>query len=274
MYRDRKIVVVTPAGRRRYLELLVPQVLSYAPLIDEYQLWVNTVDAADIAYMEQLERDHALIKLKRLPPTQPFNANMSIHVFFRECKEPGSVYVRFDDDVIALDSLRAFMAFLDHRIDHPEYFLVYANILNNAIVSHIQQRHGKLGVERGVVGYSCMDPMGWSNGEFAVDTHRTILSKAAKGDFRKFYFRPEWRLIEFERVSINCVSWLGSYFETFDGRVGADEELWLACLKPSADRKMNTIFGEFCVVHFSFYPQQATVEAAGVLESYRNWLAV
>ena len=43
-----RIVVVTPAGRRRYLEILFRYILKLRPIMDEYRLWVNTENNEDI----------------------------------------------------------------------------------------------------------------------------------------------------------------------------------------------------------------------------------
>jgi hypothetical protein len=53
MFEGYRIVAVTPAGRRRYMKLLAPQVLA-SDLIDRYDLWLNTADAGDLAFMEAL----------------------------------------------------------------------------------------------------------------------------------------------------------------------------------------------------------------------------
>ena len=50
-----RIVAVTPAGRRRYMRLLVPYILS-SPCIDRYDIWVNTVEPNDLAFLEALEQ--------------------------------------------------------------------------------------------------------------------------------------------------------------------------------------------------------------------------
>ena len=263
MYRDHRIVVVTPAAERRFLEVLVPQVMKYFPIVDEYQLWVNTNDGDDLDYMKSLADVQPGIRLKLLP-----NGRQCSGTFFRECTDADAVYVRIDEGIVMLDTIRAFEAFLDHRIDHPEYFVVYANVLNNAIVTHLQQRHGNFSLEKGLVGYERMDPLGWHDGAFAVDVHRTILSRVDEdGDLSAFHFCPEWRLANFERVGINCISWLGS---CFDGDIGPDDELWIACLKPRGTNRINTVFGGFCAVYLASRPQRASVEAAGILECYRE----
>jgi len=261
-----RIVVVTPAGRRRYLELLIPQIIKLRPVVDEYRLWVNTVDNNDIEYMKSVEKEYPdFIKLEYL--TIPHNGNFSICSFFKNCTDLKTIYVRFDDDIIFVDKIESFTKFIEFRINNPEYFLVYANILNNAVISHIHQRLGNFNLDKGITGYSCMDNIGWNNQEFAVNLHNTILKEPV--DLSKYYFN-KWILYFFERVSINCLAWLGSTFAEFNGNVDRDEEQWLSVDYPKSVNKMNIIFGNFVVVHYAFYPQRELVDKTDILNRYRN----
>lgn len=256
-YRGLKVVVVTPAGRRRYLELLIPQVLGFG-VVDEYQLWVNTDDKHDIAYMESVQSD--IVKLVTLPEgATKEKGNLRICKFFMKCIDPNTIYVRFDDDIVLLDTKAAFLNFLDFRIDNPNFFLVYGCILNNAMVSHILQRAMKLDTSHGVASYNCLCPVGWGNGDFAKNIHNQIAQK--NFDLSKFRLECNWVLHENERVSINCISWVGSRFnEVCGGKVGDDEELELASLIPKAKNIHNVIFGGFCCVHFAFHTQRDVVD--------------
>lgn len=274
MHRNRGVVVVTPAGRRRYLDLLVPQVLAFKGVVDEYRLWLNTADPDDLAYCESLAAAHPdFIRLDRLPDGVAVDGNMSIHHFFKKCVEPDTVYVRLDDDIIMLDTVDAFKALLDFRLDHPEFFLVYGCVLNNAVITHIQQRMMRFGTGGGLCGYACMDPVGWKSPLFAEHVHRAILQGLAGpgGNLQEFRM-PPWRLHYThvgERVSINCISWLGSEFAAFGGDVGRDEELWLSVQKPALAQKCNCIFGGFVCVHYAFYPQRPHLDATDILQQYR-----
>ena len=53
-----RVVSVTPAGRRRYIEILVPHLLRQRHVIQEHHWWLNTNVAEDIAYIHQLCADH------------------------------------------------------------------------------------------------------------------------------------------------------------------------------------------------------------------------
>ena len=45
MYQEYKIVVNTAAGRRRYMQYLIPYIVS-SEIVDRYDIWVNTHNGA------------------------------------------------------------------------------------------------------------------------------------------------------------------------------------------------------------------------------------
>ena len=59
MNKTHRCVVVTPAGRRRYMELLVKHIIKQKDFIDEYRIWVNTKNSNDIDYFRQLEQEYS-----------------------------------------------------------------------------------------------------------------------------------------------------------------------------------------------------------------------
>lgn len=267
MYRDRRIVVVTPAGRKRYMELLFAQVLGYRDVVDEYRIWQNTANASDMAFFASLAAEHPdFVTVQPLPPGVRVNGFRTIHHFFPKCTDPNTLYVRFDDDVVLLDSLDAFKAFLDFRIDHPEYFIVYATIMNNATMAHIQQRLGLIESCNRLVSYSFIDKTGWKCPLFVERLHRQILKQPDLSSFRM----PNWKLFYNERVSINAISWLGSEFAAFNGVVGEDEEPWLSVVKPKQLKRLNCIFGGYVVVHYAFSPQRPMLDKTNVLQLYHE----
>ena len=272
-HKGHRVVVVTPAGRRRYLEVLVPQVeaLVAAGIVDEYQLWVNTIEREDIDYMQALadEKGPSWLRLRHLPPGVPFNGSLSIYKFFEECTEAQTVYVRFDDDILLLDSHDSFRDFLDFRIAKPDYFLVHANTLNNAVITHLLQRMGKVSIGIGHAGYECMDLVAWKDPGFACRLHDDLLTKIIEAfhygaePLAQFRFDGEWLLHFHERVSINCVAWLGEGFArvTGGGQVGADEEDELSVQIPKRTGVNNAIYGGFVCAHFAFFTQRPALES-------------
>jgi len=251
---------------------VIPQIVKLRGVVDEYRLWVNTNDVEDIEFMKCVEATYPdFIKLEYL--TVPYEGNGSIYSFFKNCQEDNTVYVRFDDDIVYLDDMDRFKEFLKFRIDHPEFFLVYGNILNNAIISHIHQRMMKLDINHGVSGYMCSDFIGWTNPIFAESIHRCVLSNIRDNENLEHFHMPNWLLFFYERCSINCISWLGSEFALFNAEVGPDEEQWLSCDKPASIKKMNCIFGRFCCVHYAFGPQRHYIDSTDILNQYRDIVA-
>jgi hypothetical protein len=252
---DMRRVIVTPAGRRRYVSLLYKHLLKQRNSFHVWHIWLNTLDKEDIEYFRALEHKHPdWIQCKEL--TIPYQQNFSIYSFFKSCANPEEVYLRIDDDVVWMED-----GFVDKmfnfRCAHPEYFLVYANIVNNAILSHIHDRMGNVcrGHSLGIPEYQCMCKTGWKNPLYAEAVHTSFLNDLDRGNTNAWKFKM-WRLWGYERVSINCISWLGSEFATFGGNVGRDEEQWLAVDKPKQLRKMNVIFGGALCAHFAFHTQR------------------
>jgi hypothetical protein len=268
MYRDYKVVVVTPAGRKRYLEILIPYVMQLKPIVDEYVLWVNTTNQEDIQYIKNVARDNSSF-IKLLHTSTRIDGNHAIHSFFPHHIDERTIYIRFDDDIVYIDNIEYLKNFLDFRIDNPFYFLVYANILNNAVISYLHQRFGNIELTKdNKVSYECLCPIGWKTPDFAVDLHKNILANGVA----KFRFPGRWNLYNNERVSINVICWLGSTFAKFGGKVGVDEENWLSVDKPRELGIYNCIYGGFICVHYAFYTQREKVEANGMVNQYRNFM--
>jgi hypothetical protein len=252
-------IIVTPAGRQPYLQLLYQHLASQKDAFDEWHLWLNTSHEPDINFCRSLADKHNWIKTTepRLPP----NSNATIYSFFVDYVDPNCAYLRLDDDVIWLAP-----GFVDdmftYRIAHPEYFLVYANIVNNSVVSHVYQRAGAIPApvledKTDAVAYGVCDAVGWASPAFAHKLHSMFLAslKTHQGVDTWRCFKA-WVLYYAERVSINAISWLGSEFAKFNGEVGVDEETWLSCHYPATNNMHNIIIGRPVCVHFSFYPQR------------------
>lgn len=266
MYAGYKIVCVTPAGRRRYLRILAKYVLG-SPLVDEYHLWLNTVDDADISYLQELCKNATKVHLVE-PPYNPPERNpfVGIPQFFRCCTDEDTIYLRFDDDIVYLEPF-FFERFLQFRVEHPEYFLVFPNIINNAICTYVQAKRG--GIDADAVIYPwAMDWTAWWNPRFAEQLHRAFLQSVYSGTVNEWHFGP--RILGFCWFSINCVSWFGRDFAAFGGEVTGNEEEFLTIRKPSELGRLNCIYGDAIVSHFAFYPQRNHLDSLDVLERYAS----
>lgn len=249
-----RVVVVTPAGRRRYLDLLLPYMLAARPTVDEYRLWVNTSNDADLEYLAALRRRHRDY-VRLVAPSTKRRGRSSIPQFYRTCTEPDTVYVKVDDDVCFSDE-DALVSRVRFRLEHPDFFLVYGNVVNSALLSYLHQRAGAISSRVGRFAYHPFSELGWRGGPAAAEVHRQFLEHLARGRLSRYRFQ-RWVWREFERASINVVAWLGRDFAEFGGRIdGDDDEQWLAVEKPRELRRPNCVSGRSLFVHFAYATQR------------------
>lgn len=261
-----RVVCVTPAGRRRYLKILVPYVLASRE-IDEYHLWLNTIEEEDLQYLHKLKHDFPQIRLVEPPAVVPSNdVFKGIPQFFRYCVEADTIYIRMDDDIVYMepDFVHKLLRF---RIDNPEYFLIFPNIINNALCSYIQAKRKAIIADAPIYPW-CMDRVAWLNARFAEELHRSFLRSVANGQVEWWYFGV--RILAFTWFSINCMSWFGRDFRHFGGEVVGNEEEFLTIVKPSEMGRVNCIYGDAIVSHFAFYVQRSHLDSTDLLARYAS----
>ena len=257
-----RIVCVTPAGRRRYLRLLIPYVLA-CPWVDRYDLWVNTPDDADLAFMEAVAGIDDRIRLVPLPEGKTPGA-AAIHAFWPDATDVDTVYVRFDDDVVWIDP-RFFDTFLGFRLEHPEYFVVAPLIINNAMSTYLLQTFRKIRIPR-LVSSDRFDPIGWSNPKFARSLHDFFQALVASGEMEKLNCGPI--PLSGNCFSINCIAWFGRNFASFGGKVPEDEEPAVSSTISLRTGRLNAMETGAIAAHFAFFTQREEMDRSGLLDGY------
>ena len=266
MYGEHKVVCLTPAGRRRYMRLLVPQVLA-SRIVDRYDLWVNTAVPADLAFFRGLERIDPRVRL--VPhPTGAAASVEAIGAFSRLAMDPDTIYVRLDDDIVWLES-GFFETLLAFRVAHPEYLMVMPLVLNNAICSNILQTFGKIVASRHIAT-TCLDKVGWRDPDFALAFHRFVLDVIRRGEVHRLHCGPVE--IALNRFSINCITWFGHDMAMTGGVVGADEEEELSAVMAARLRRRNCFITDVAAAHFAFYSQRERLDPSDVLAGYEEVL--
>lgn len=268
MYNGKKIVVVTPAGRKRYLEILFRYLLREKHIIDEYRIWVNTKNSEDLKFLNNLALQYPeFVTLDERWKNNPdCGSSKNIGIFFDNCIDPNTIYVRLDDDVVWLSE--DFIAkIVQYRINNPDPFLVYPTIINNAICDHILQKDGYY-KNLPYFSYDCLDVNAWKNGEVCEKKHKQMLEFIVNK--KQIAQQKEWVLKQYERVSINCISWMGETFSKFHGKVNVSEETYLSCDKPKELKKPNVIIGDCECSHFAFFTQRPHMDKTDVLSIYNN----
>jgi hypothetical protein len=277
LFSNYRIVCVTPAGRKKYLEILLRYVISNKNIIDSWELWLNTEIQPDIEYIDSLERQFpGFISVVRIQTDKVYDSKQiykgyhveKIHLFFRHCVDEKTIYIRLDDDIVFVEK-NAIENLLKCRIEYPDPFLIYGNIVNNAICNFMHQRFGILSNEYGICGINCMDTVGWLNPKFALYTHSKFIELYKENKLNRYTIIDNFN--SFERFSINVICWFGKEFAKFGGNVGEDEEQWLTEDYPRQVVKYSTICGNSLFTHFSFYIQRNFLESIPqLLETYQK----
>ena len=273
MYRDYKICICIPAGRRRYMQILIPYLRVLRPVVDECVFWVNTNDPEDLHYLRQTAEGDSWFKLQRLPTGTHISHVLwhTVHKFYETACDAQTIYIKLDDDLVYMDGLDRFQGFLDLRIDNPHPFLVSANVLNNPLFSHILQQQGILGTNAGRIGRNSQDAVGMS-GSSAQCLHEEVLRTLEQETSETVQFRIDnFYLYDFERFAVNCIAWFGKDFAEFRGRVPQKDESFLTEDMPRGLARPVLVAGGFLTVHFAFLLQRRHLEEnTDILHRYRR----
>lgn len=268
-----KIVVCTPAGRRKYLSVFKKFIYRKMEegLIDSWQLWLNTVDENDIAYLQSMEAENPKVKIYR--QGEPINSlgfyetfnPLKTHLFFANCHDDDTIYIRFDDDIIwcADDAIEKICK---ARIDNPNAFVIYPNIVNSTIWTSWHQENGALSEEAGKVkrytvsdpDYAYLDEFNYSDSKLIDHIHNTFRKRYEEGTLSAYY-KPSFEMTEYQRFSICCIAWWGKD----KLRPGYIEEPQLCYQIAESLQRPNFCVGDALMVHLSYHTQRPYLEATG-----------
>ena len=263
MYNDYRVVVNTAAGRRRYMQYLIPYVVS-SGIVDRYDIWVNTHNGADIEFFEQVAAQFPVVNLV-WQPDGVVNGNASINAFYKDCVESDTIYFKLDDDIIWMEP-GLIEKMVKFRIDNPHYFLVTPLVINNALSTYLLEMDGKIKLDA-YYNSSAAHPFLWRSGIFARELHEWFLDKYLKtGKWDTLHVgRKEMGMTRF---SINAVLWFGDEMRKFGGVVPGDDEEFLSCIYPTQRGISNAWNGDAIAAHFAFFTQREQLDKAQILEKY------
>jgi len=269
-----KKIIITPAGRKRYLEILYPYLKKFKDEFDEWHLWMNSPVKEDNDYLDELAKKENWIKqvywdkekYPNLRNDRQMIRDTTYHFFPIDGQDKDAIYLRLDDDIVWLEK-GAITNMFDFRLKNPQYFLIVGNVINSSLISHLHQRFGLIGYDRGFNNYECFCNIGWGSGRYAELAHDGFLTNLEKGNLERYKF-DRWELWAHERISINVICWLGSDFAKFKGEVGKVEEMELTEVLPARYGQMNCINGKALFSHFSFYTQEDYLLETDILKRY------
>lgn len=261
-----KRILVTPAGRERYLSVLFNNLVKLRPEFDEWHLWLNTEDESDIRFIYSLSEKNDFIKV--IKNEIPVNGSLSIHHFFKHCVDKNSLYLRLDDDIVYIKP-GSIQRVFSERQKNSDSFLLYGNTLNNVLMSYLQRRVGNFDSTFHATNYHPLCDTAWSDGLFAEKIHRLFFRLFDENELERLYI-PNWIFFDYEWVSINVICWKGSDFALFNGIVDPDEERWLTMHKTKELQMPNQIVGDSLFVHYAYYPQRPHVDRTDILQTYES----
>lgn len=274
-YQGKKIISVTPAGRKEYIRILYKYLLANRDIIDEHHWWLNTLNQEDIEEIEMLCDEYPdFFKIIRSEtPPDPDIIYKSIYKFFKHCQEPNTVYIRFDDDVLWIDK-DAVRNLVEAKLRYPQHLFVSANVINNAICSHIHERMGLFEfipshIDGRKFGYDCFDQYGWASGPSAYRVHENFFKAKTNNDMQKYKFNL-WILWERVRFSINTICFTGEDMSSIGGEINPEEEQYISSTLPHILNRYNSICGNALVSHFSFGPQLQFLKQTNLLDTYNR----
>ena len=263
MYNNYKIVLNTAAGRRRYMQYLIPYIASCG-IVDRYDIWVNTHNGADIEFFKQVADRFPVVNLV-WQPDGVVNGNASINAFYKDCIEPDTIYFKLDDDIVWMEP-GLIEKMVKFRVDNPHYFLVSPLVINNSLSTYLLEVEGKIQLDDYYNSYAS-HPVLWQSGTFAQELHTWFLDKYLKtGRWEKLHLGK--KEMGMSRFSINSVLWFGDEMRKFAGIVPGDDEEFLSCIYPTRQGVSNAWNADAIVVHFAFFTQREELDKKGILEQY------
>lgn len=263
MYKNYKVVVNTAAGRRRYMQYLIPYIVS-CPFVDRYDIWVNTHNGADIEFFRQIAAKYPTVNLV-WQPDGVVNGNASINAFYKVCVEPDTIYFKLDDDIVWMEP-ELIEKMVKFRVDNPDCFVVSPLVINNSLSTYLLQESDKIKLDA-YYNANASHSILWKNGAFALELHQWFIGNYLRtGRWEDLHLGR--KLMGMTRFSINAILWFGDEMEKFGGLVPGDDEEFLSCIYPTQYGMANAWNGDAIVAHFAFFTQREKLDRAKILETY------
>ncbi|MCS6796722.1 MAG: hypothetical protein NZ516_12265, partial [Raineya sp.] len=203
MDKQHRIVVVTPAGRKKYLQILSNYILKDTH-IDEWHLWDNCRNEKDRIYIHDLAKNYPS-KIKVISENNTDGTNASINRFFKHTRDENTFYIRIDDDVVFLPPNFAYSMY-KQALDEQEQYTFWAPvIINNAVCSYFLKLYGVINTNVPIT-LQAICPMAWGNPIFAEKIHNLFLENY-----------PSWQIFQLSeninippaRFSVNVIAFWG-----------------------------------------------------------------
>jgi hypothetical protein len=259
-----KVSICTPAGREKYLSFTKKFIYRKMEegLIDEWQLWLNTINPQDIAYIESMAAENPKVKIYRLdekitPTWESYNA-LQTHKFFKFAHDDDTIYIRLDDDIVWVED-GALEKICQARIIHPNAYVIYPNIINSTMCTSWHQEIGALSEEFGIVrkerpedlDWAYLDAFNYTDSGLINHIHNTFRKRYEEGSLSAYYL-PSKSFDDYKHFSICSIAWWGKDKVS----PGALEESQMAHELPKGFARPVWFAGDALMVHYSYHTQR------------------
>lgn len=283
MKNNYKIVAITPAGRKRYMEILYKYIYKNKHILDRWDIWVNTQKEEDLTYLKELgKNDSSFVNL--IYSDYPYNnwghPDLNLTPFWNKATDEDTIYVRFDDDVVFIAD-GTIENLVDFRIKNPQYFLAYPFIINNTHHSRnlqdrllVDKTHGQVRCENELFGHGIRCPVGLYSVGFVRQLHQVFLNHYSNNSIEKLMITEPIVWQKGSQISINCVCWTGKFMKSItplnNGILPSSEEGYLTIDATKQYDMSSVTVPNTLIVHFLFSTQRPQDELYDVLKHYKD----
>jgi hypothetical protein len=240
--------------------------------IDEVQLWQNTDVSGDSEWMLALAAVDPKIKLvySDLPLQKEDYApghtqfNNSVARFYPTCCEPGTTYLKLDDDLVWY--CEGFAQKFVASLDDSACFCI-ANVVNTPHASFLHDKRGLFGEHGHMINdyYRCHTTL--KDGPFCEHIHRRFIGAVKAGHTARWLWDDH--LWTGGHTRIGAMAWQGETFAMFGGKVKmAGDEPDLTVRVPQQLKMPIRYSGQALCSHYSFSHQMAHLDKTNILELY------
>ena len=251
------------AGRRANLKLQEKYWvdLHKKGLITQVHLWDFTYRSKpeegklDQEWMHTKAKQHDFIRIftPPVPPGRKQNYR-PFYEYYAKNVSKDDVITKVDDDIVWVN-VSEFKCFVQFVAESVDTFLVSANVVNNGVVAHFQQKLGSIPHDLGTFEYPPRGAKGrlWESPVKALKLHEYFVSH--KSDFYRegvFQFR--------ERISINFIGFTGRHTPEMVNlvkEIGADDEKALTTLANRKLKATEVVYMRLVTAHVTFNKQRS-----------------
>ncbi len=263
-----KIIAVTPAGRKRYLEILSRYILS-DDSIDEWHLWDNCREQSDREYIYRLSKENKKIYL--IKENNVDGTNRSVNKFYKYCMEEKAFYIKIDDDIVYLPTNFGMKLYSRAIQEKNKYTWWSPLVINNAICTYLLNALGIIKTKCALTAQaSC--PIGWGSPFFAGQLHKAFIKSVKSMKYNKWKLSKDYEIF-LQRFSINTIGFFGDLCKKLGDKfcpADVDDEEYISATLPILTQKPGRLVCDIVVAHFSFYTQEHyLLKKTNILEEYK-----